>query len=335
MAAHPQAMPRFAIQMGLLAGLWATFACTWAGPAAQTTPAGGSSSGTTSDAGQPDAGPAVEAANYCELTAPFFCAYYLRCGRMAAATMEECLAIFDETCNARYEPRYRQLEAVGLLALDAQGIQACRQHLAQVPCAQQLRDLDGPCAALWVGTQPAGAPCGLDVESLVCAPQTACVLGLDLCGTCQPAAQAGQGCGGGITCQAGHACDNGTCAPRLLPGQSCADGGRCALGASCSQGLCQGPTYTTVGQPCDADRRCPYRSLCRGGVCELAPLQGELCTAPGTCASGYCAASSGICQAPHAVGGSCSAADQCGSARCQDSVCLPLPSQCLDRDGGA
>ena len=92
-----------------------------------------------------DAGPSTptRAIDYCEAIEPFFCAFYVRCGRMDVATTAACKASFLASCNEVFEPRYVDLEAAGLLSLDADGIERCRQHLASVACDQQIQELDG------------------------------------------------------------------------------------------------------------------------------------------------------------------------------------------------
>lgn len=290
-----------------------------------------SSSSSSSSSGAVDAGPPPTAAEYCARTVEFFCSYYLRCGRMAAASADECRATFMETCAARYQPRYAQLADAGLLSLSAAGIEACRAHLGTVECARQIRDLDGPCGAMWVGHQPVGGPCGIDVESLVCAAGSACVLGLDFCGTCRALAAVGETCGGDITCGQEAACVDGNCVPRGLPGDGCADGGRCVVGASCVAETCTGPAYVAVGDSCDQSHRCPYRSVCAAGTCARTSLQSEPCGAG--CASGYCAG--GTCAAPLADGAVCTASSECASYECVAGHCAPLPGHCFHVDGGA
>lgn len=317
------------VLLGVVVG--AVAACTAQGAGSTSGSSGGSSGTTAVDAGA-DAGP-LTADLYCEATMEAFCAYYVRCGRMAVDTVEACRTVFLESCNARYEDRYAQLAERGLIRLSSTGVAACRAHLATVECAQQVRDLDGPCGQMWVGTSPVGSACGLDVESLVCAEGAACVLGLDFCGSCRALSGVGQPCGDGVvTCGNGATCRDGTCVERVAVGQPCADGDTCVLGASCVQGVCTAPSYTTVGQPCGANPRCPYKSACVGGVCVEAALQGEPCGAQIPCASGFCAEAR--CQAPRSVGEACSAPDQCRTSVCSGGVCRGLPGACFVRDGG-
>ncbi len=274
--------------------------------------------------------PAPRASGYCEATADFFCAFYLRCGRIVAATADECRATFLETCNARYEPRYVDLEAAGLLSLSSAGVDACGAHLATVACERQISDLMGPCGGMWVGTQPAGAACGLDVESFACAPGTTCVVGLDLCGKCQPAAAVGGACGGGGSCGDALACVSATCVARRQVGEACSASEPCVLGASCTGAVCVAPAIVGEGAACDASRRCAYRSACIGGVCVRAALLGEDC-AGRTCASGRCVAEgvAKICRPLLDPGAACTSPLDCRSASCVSGACRALPDACF------
>ena len=289
------------------------------------------------DAGTPDAsgGPPKlsgpqPAVDYCESTADFFCDFYLRCGRIVAASVTECRATFLETCNNRYESRYVDLEDAGLLRLFGEGMEACKAHLATVACERQGSELAGPCAQMWVGTQPEGAPCGLDVESFTCAPGTACVLGLNLCGTCRHLLAVGDRCGDGGTCGSEAACVDGTCVERRQLSESCSATEPCVVGASCSAGTCTGPAIVAEGEACDAAHRCPYRSSCINGRCVRSALLGEDC-AGRACASGRCAntGTSELCVPLIETGNTCSAALECRSASCVGGVCRRLPDACF------
>lgn len=291
---------------------------------------------TPLDGGDADAGAAAppSASEYCEHIEPFFCDFYLRCGRMAGVTTtEECRAVFQEQCNARYEPRYAALERASLLRLDADGIEACRAHLADVPCEEQIRDLDGPCGAMWIGAQAEGGACGFDVESLVCAPGSECTLGLDFCGECRPLQGEGEPCGDAaeesVTCGTNASCEDGRCVARVAVGDPCTPDDRCVIGASCDEtlDLCVGPTYVGLGESCDQTRRCPYKSHC-AGVCVEDVMLEESC-ATTTCASGWCGADD-VCQALLPAGGTCASSAQCSSGLCLDGVCRDLPGPCFD-----
>jgi hypothetical protein len=287
------------------------------------------SSSTPSNA-ETDAG-TLHAADYCEASADFFCDYYLRCGRMVAASKDECVATFLETCNARYEQRYVDLETAGLLSVSRAGLEACKAHLATVSCAQQLSDLAGPCGGIWVGTQPIGASCGLDVESFTCAPGGDCVIGLDLCGTCQKAAALGEPCGVDVaTCAGEAACVGGTCVARAAVGGACSTSAPCPVGASCTGGVCVAPTIVGEGAACDASHRCAYRSTCSSGTCVRSALLGEDCSGR-ACASGRCVTegSAKVCRALLDVGAACASALDCRSASCVSGTCRALPDACF------
>lgn len=277
---------------------------------------------TLGTACQPEARPAQE---YCERTADMFCDYYLRCGRMAADTPESCRATFLEACTASYQPHYVALEARGELRLTTAGLQACADHLATVPCGQQIFDLDGACSTMWEGLAPAGSACGPGIESFVCDGQSTCVIGPDLCGTCEPTVPVGASCEE-ARCTAEAACVAGTCAPRGLPGQPCDEEQRCVSGAWCDEGTCTGPTFVAVDEPCDQARRCPYKSHCIEGFCVEASLLGEPCGSERGCASGWC--DQGTC-APFKHGGEpCTSGLECHSRAC-DETCVDLPGVCF------
>jgi len=246
------------------------------------------------------------AVDYCETTADMFCEYYLRCGRIAEETPIECRRTFIETCNGVYEPRYAALEAQGLLALSAEGIEACAEHLSDVECDQQIFDLDGSCADIWQGLSPQGGACSFGIESFVCEPGTECVLGLDFCGTCEVR----------------EATD------RAQPGDSCDEDTPCRLGANCIDAVCAGPTIVEVGDNCDALRDCPYRSECIGGTCVLSPLLGEACDGGVACASGWCDVD--VCAPLVLDGASCDSGVECVSGSCPDGTCAEQPGVCFE-----
>ncbi len=285
--------------------------------------------GAVTDGAAP-ASDAIPAREYCESIATSFCAFYMRCGRMVAKDEAECRTVFLETCNAKYEPRYVDLERAGLLALSRGGVDACAAHLAKVSCVEQAQDLDGPCARMWSGSSPEGQPCGIDVESFVCGAGTTCILGLDFCGTCEKAAARAEACEPGtIRCAPDDACVGGTCVARALPGQSCSDTKPCVTGSTCSAGQCVAPAIVGEGEACDAKHRCAYRSYCDAGKCVRASLAGEPCTSTRACASGWCDGTK--CVAPKGEGVACGADAECSSAQCAGDVCTPLPSACIRR----
>ncbi len=272
----------------------------------------------------------LPASEYCESIADSFCDFYLRCGRMVAADTNECHTVFLETCNARYEPRYVDLERANLLSLSRAGVDACAAHLAKVACTEQVSDLDGPCGGMWVGTRPAGGSCAIDVESFVCAPGTTCILGLDFCGTCETSSPRGGPCApGGTRCASDDACVDGTCVARGVPGATCSETQPCIVGAACTDGTCVSPTVVGEGEACDAKRRCAYRSYCSGGKCVRGSLLGETCASNGACVSGRCV--SGTCTELRGDGETCSTNLECRSGQCATKKCAPLPSACLTK----
>lgn len=282
----------------------------------------------TSDAGiTPDAGEAAHAEVYCESIVSFFCDFYLRCGRVVAPDAATCRTYFLSACNERYEPRYVALERAGLLELSPAGIATCRTHLSSVQCEAQIRDLDGPCDAMWFGKSPAGSPCGLDVESFVCGPGTSCVLGLDLCGECRSKASLGEACGSGTVCGSSAECLEGSCVARPEPGQSCGAEPSCVLGASCVAGTCQGPSYVGAAAACDRERRCAYGSTCVGGVCVAGGGYGDPCAGDRPCALGRCLGSA--CAPLAHEGDACATALDCAEGPCASGRCQSLPGACF------
>ena len=290
-------------------------------------PAGAPDAGPV-DAGNPPSG--VDPSTYCESIVDLFCPFYLRCGRMAVADVAACRPVFLEACNARFEPSFVSLANAGLLELSQDGIDACRAHLDAVPCEQQILDLDGPCASMWVGHQPAAAACGFDVETFVCAPGTACTVDLTLCGTCERVVDDGAGCSAsGVTCGHESACVNGACVARKRVGDACDANDRCVLGAVCANTVCAGPAYAALGGACDVDNRCPYFSSCVGGQCLQNAELGAACAADTACDSGFCSVDT--CVELVGQGGACTAGAQCQTASCSPDTraCASLPSACL------
>lgn len=284
------------------------------------------------DASEDVVEPPPGAAGYCEATAEMFCAHYLRCGKMAVEDMASCRAVFVETCNGVFEPRYIALEARGALAYSPEGAQACAAHLETVACEVQLFDLDGPCRSIWAGQTDEGGACAPGVESFVCAPGTVCRLGLDFCGTCVPAANVGEVCGDGVSCAEGASCVEGVCVRRGEVGDACDAANPCRTGTACVDGACEGWQVVGLGERCDRDRRCAYKSTCTEGRCVEDVLLGEACGEGVGCTSGVC--EGGVCVAFRGEGEACSAGGQCVSGACAGGRCAALPGACFEADGG-
>lgn len=271
----------------------------------------------------------LAASSYCETVVDAFCAFYMRCGRMVARDEAECRSVFLQTCNARYEPRYVDLEGAALLTLSRSGVDACAKHLATVECVKQPLDLGGPCGSMWTGASPVGAPCGVDVESFVCGAGATCTLGLDFCGTCERAAGRGEPCGSGVRCNPDDACVAGRCEPRALVSEPCDATRVCVTGASCTTGTCVAPAIVAEGESCDAAHRCAYRSVCEAARCVRQALLGEPCGNDRACASGRCVADK--CTALKEAGEPCVAPGECASASCAKGKCASLPTACFSR----
>jgi len=281
---------------------------------------------------QPDMKPALEvtARNYCELTSEMFCDYYLRCGRIAADSIDECQATFMESCNGIYEPVYAGYAEFGALELSSDGIDECRAHLSTVSCDQQIFDLDGGCANVWAGQVEPGGACAPGIGSFVCEEGSTCIVGLDLCGTCEATVEVGQACTPGeVRCAADARCVQGACVARARVGEQCIDEVGCVVGSYCSDGVCAARQTVTVGEACDQVRRCPYRAECRGGTCIQTALLGESCDGR-SCASGYCDGQT--CQPLRDGLQSCNENGQCISGQCNSGFCTSPVSQCLIQD---
>jgi len=271
----------------------------------------------------------VDATTYCEEIAPFFCRFYLRCGRMAADDHASCLSLFAESCEGRYEPHYADLAASLLIELRREGIAACEAHLDAVACEDQVFDLDGPCASMWRGRQTEGNACGFDVESSACAPGTRCSLTLSLCGTCDRVVDVGDSCeGAGVTCAADATCKDGRCAARGRVGDTCDGFGTCGLGLSCgANGTCTGPERARVGEACDQARRCPYASTCVSGTCRAQARGTATCDPAIGCVGGRCA--DGSCKPLLEAGASCTQSAACESGMCLEGRCEAVPGRCF------
>ncbi len=280
------------------------------------------------DASLVDMGPeTLPAEDYCELSVEMFCSYYMRCGRMAADTMEECRATFLESCNEIYEPRYASYVERGMLELSRDGMQACEAHLADVACELQVFDLDLGCSDMWQGQVPRGGACAPGIGSFVCGSADVCTLDLDFCGTCKPAARVGEACGGEVRCEDLASCRDEVCVARGQHGDACDDASPCRVGANCQGGVCRSYDIVGVGEQCDQARRCQYKAECRGGVCVESALLGEPCIDRG-CASGWC--DDGVCAAFGAGGAACDSPMQCRSLQCEGGACAPVERACFE-----
>lgn len=272
--------------------------------------------------------PAADPRTYCESAVEVFCPFYLRCGRMAAEDMDDCRARFADNCEALYEPLYASLVDVGRLRYVPEALAECAAHLDVVRCEAQVFDLDGPCGRIWVGDSPVGAVCGPGIDSFVCQPGSACRLGLDFCGTCEPAAAVGGACDDDLRCGPEATCVDGTCVARAVPGEPCGQAG-CVVGIACVDGTCAPRTRPGLGDACGAGASCPYAAACVGGVCVEAHPVGDACDAENPCAANRCAA--GVCAAPGKPGEACAEGRDCLAGVCEGGRCAALPAGCFAR----
>lgn len=297
---------------------------SWADAAPQPDASGRQDAAPAPDA----AAPAADPRTYCESAVEVFCPFYLRCGRMAAEDMDDCRARFADNCEALYEPLYASLVDVGRLRYAPEALAECAAHLDIVRCEAQVFDLDGPCGRIWVGDSPVGAVCGPGIDSFVCQPGSACRLGLDFCGTCEPAADVGQACDAELRCGPEATCVEGTCVARAVPGEPCGQAG-CVVGIACVDGTCAPRTRPGLGDGCGAGASCPYAAACVGGVCVEAHPVGDACDAETPCAANRCAA--GVCAAPGKPGEACAEGRDCLAGICDGGRCAALPAGCFAR----
>lgn len=279
----------------------------------------------------PPEGDPIDPRQYCETTREMFCQYYLRCGRINAADLSTCLEIFDQSCNAVYEPRYAALVDGGQMWLSASGVAQCAAYLSDVACHEQIFDLDGGCQNVWKGRAVSRDSCGPGIEGFVCADGHTCVLNLGICGECVRTSRRGQPCGTDVgRCAGEDTCVQGVCVARGGVGQACSETAPCVLGASCVQGICERFDVVTVGEACGQTRRCPYNAVCVSGVCQAQAGLGEACAQPGQCRSGYCDAVTSRCEALKDPTQACQSSMECLSGICLQGRCEDLVSACFD-----
>jgi len=308
----------------MVIGTWSMLLVLGACPPSTGTDAGGDAADVVDGGGDGT----LPAEQYCAFAADVFCPFYLRCGRIAELDAAGCQTTFLETCRQLYQPRYVALEQAGLLQLSIAGLTACGQYLTSVECDHQLLDLEGPCRAIWSGRSAFGEPCGISLDSFVCDSATTCIVGMDLCGTCQAAAPTGGNCSTDLHCRYPDLCVDTQCVGAVFPGDACSDVQRCIAGASCNNNLCVARQFVGPGATCDSARRCVYRATCLGGSCSRDALLGEACSAGARCASGYCAAS-GRCEPFGAPDAGCDSGATCLASSCTSGRCDSLVSACL------
>lgn len=200
-------------------------------------------------------------------------------------------------------------------------ITACSEASAAQTCAERL-DGKKPPACNHVGDRPEGASCIGDAQ---CATGYCAGLGSG-CGTCRPAAKAGQPCGTG--CARGLRCldtaNDPVCSEPLGADELCIDSSQCSRALQCVSRQCV--PWLEENTPCSPlpdmkERGCdPAKSLACSAVlqaCVKAPV-----VQPGA----ECAAKDGI--SPVCSGGRCEP-EVAGASRCTRWAALGEP--CTDR----
>ncbi len=205
-------------------------------------------------------------------------------------------------------------------------------------CANVSCDVDHACAAgQCYPTSCSGLDCGAGVcvdgqcvpRSCVdvdCPPGEACALGACYPLDCAQACAAGEVCVDGacmeaacvgVTCPSDMVCDAGVCATGdTSPQPECQDNQGCAADQVCDNGVC-----VNVGTGgCTTDMECNDGYYCSGGQCLEQRANGQTCSSPNQCQSGFC--EDGIC---------CDT--QCQDATCTDwSSCGDFADEC-DQNG--
>jgi hypothetical protein len=200
------------------------------------------------------------------------------------------------------------------ITINASNLQACASALQGVACNTE----DAACRFPG-GTLPGGATC---VTSLQCQSENCNTESNAACGTCSPAAQAGEACG-------------------LLP---TGDGGTseetyCVSGTACAGGRCAPVVVGAAGAPCGVTaEQCASGLFCNAsggnaGVCAAPVAQGGSCSSGGACGSSL-ACIAGTCQARGGTGASCNQDSDCssplgcGSGKCGTVSWLAPGSPC-------
>jgi hypothetical protein len=156
------------------------------------------------------------------------------------------------------------------------------------------------------------------------------VLTLSLCGTCETVVPVGDSCVD-ARCTSDAECIDDVCVARIKVNETCdPDGVRCETGTSCVDNVCTYPiTIVDVGDACDQTNRCPYGTICLGGVCEATAAVGETCS-PGVieCDTGWC--DEGTCAPLGLPGDACTDDGQCATGRCDGAQCEGMPGVCFE-----
>lgn len=256
--------------------------------------------------------------------------------RLAACAPDRADALddagYEALCRASIEPYLRD----GTMAIgDDAALAACAAHVATAACADLSAVRLGPCAAVLVGRQAAGAACEQDAQ---CAANGYCATG-DGCGACRSRAADGAACDRHAACASGR-CAAGACAAPAASGEACVDDGDCAGALRCLGGACSAATGTELDAPCDVTleacapettgRFCESTdALTDTGTCRPFAARGAACVALGTRPGPWCNWTAydrcvdGVCveAAPVAAGGACDPEAPCAPELvCREAV---------------
>jgi hypothetical protein len=261
-----------------------------------------------------DAGDAQQA---CTAIADAYCAKLQTCSSFVLSVAYGDVA----TCKQRWILNcLPNFGATGTSATPAR-TSACAQSIDALSCTTFLSGDLGAACAVAPGTSAQGSPCGDDAQC----SSTFCARAADaVCGTCQPATNAGDPCVlGSCSVSTNTVCPAGktTCIKPVAGkvGDSCVGHEQCdvghQVGCNPTNSKCIALTLSTLGGNCGAD--------------SLFPTSVGVCPAGGTCS----AALAGKCSAAGMDGATCSTSDtgthcmlpaRCVSGRCT----LPNPATC-------
>lgn len=242
-----------------------------------------------------------------------------RCGRTVPpdAALAAARARYEQSCVLR----------LGLpgTSWTAASLEACAAAAGDESCDATVR----PAACIVSpGARPDGAACADDAQctSTRCArhfgtapdggPAT-----VPACGTCSPAAAAGEPCADGV----GDGCADGTACVASGGHRACAPIVAVGEGEACDSVA----RFCATGLACDAARATCRRAPPRVGVGEKAPASwagaGAACNDSSPCLVGACPGGSGVCPRVLPDGATCVAFDPaatCGpSSACMDGRC--------------
>ena len=214
-----------------------------------------------------------------------------------------------ETCRSNVAARCMYLGGLPGVKLGPKSIGACASTLAGLSCEGWEQRVDVAFCSAPAGKLGTGAPCldGYQCSSRVCFLDAGGV-----CGTCQAALHAGDGCRLPMDCPSGTTCSGYKCVAAAKTGEPCDAEHACAGTLLCSEGKCV--SSPGVGEPCAAgvcNNKLGLNCDAASGLCEGLTLagEGEACGAVGT-EQVYCSGK-----------GSCTSQHVCTSPAPEDRPC--------------